>query len=95
MKTLWTVLALSPSLSLVALATQAQDSTPPPTGFDITVNSAADGAPIADDALTLREAIAIANGCQNGSPPVKRGTKPTIVVMVVVNTWRVALITTS
>ncbi|MEL6398175.1 MAG: OmpA family protein [Cyanobacteria bacterium J06607_6] len=62
MKTLWTVLALSPSLSLVALATQAQDSTPPPTGFDITVNSAADGAPIADDALTLREAIAIANG---------------------------------
>ena len=62
MKTLWTVLALSPSLSLVALAAQAQDSTQPPTGFDITVNSAADGAPIADDALTLREAIAIANG---------------------------------
>ncbi|MEM1290976.1 MAG: OmpA family protein [Cyanobacteria bacterium P01_H01_bin.162] len=62
MKTLWTVLALSPSLSLVALAAQAQDSTQPPTGFDITVNSAADGAPIADDALTLREAISIANG---------------------------------
>ena len=62
MKTLWIVLALSPSLSLVALAAQAQDSTQPATGFDITVNSAADGAPIADDALTLREAIAIANG---------------------------------
>ena len=62
MKTLWTVLALSPSLSLVALAAQAQDSTQPPTSFDITVNSAADGAPIADEALTLREAIAIANG---------------------------------
>ena len=66
MKTLWTVLALSSSLSLVALAARAQDSTPVPTqdstGFDITVNSAADGAPIADEALTLREAIAIANG---------------------------------
>ena len=62
MKTLWTVLALSPSLSLVALTAQAQDSTQPPTSFDITVNSAADGAPIADEVLTLREAIAIANG---------------------------------
>ena len=62
MKTLWIVLALSPSLSLVALAAQAQDSTQPPTGFDITVNSAADGVPISDDALTLREAISIANG---------------------------------
>ncbi|NER81878.1 MAG: OmpA family protein, partial [Leptolyngbya sp. SIO1D8] len=33
-----------------------------PTGFEMTVNSAQDGTPTPDEGLTLREAIAIANG---------------------------------
>ncbi|MGD1862738.1 MAG: OmpA family protein [Leptolyngbyaceae cyanobacterium] len=58
MKTLWTCLALGTGLSLWAAGAIAQS----PDSYDITVNSAADGAVTADEALTLREAILLANG---------------------------------
>ncbi|NEQ43583.1 MAG: OmpA family protein [Leptolyngbya sp. SIOISBB] len=58
MKTLWTVLALGTGFSLWTTGAIAQS----PNGYDITVNSAADGVVAPDDALTLREAILLANG---------------------------------
>jgi outer membrane protein OmpA-like peptidoglycan-associated protein len=58
MNTLWTVLALGTGLSLGTTAAIAQA----PSGYDITVNSAIDGVVTPDDALTLREAILLANG---------------------------------
>ena len=57
MKAFWTFAALATGLGLGTTAI-AQS----PTGLTITVNSTQDGPPAADDALTLREAIAIANG---------------------------------
>ena len=58
MKTLWTFLALGTGFSLWTTGAIAQS----PTGYNITINSAADGAVIPDEALTLREAILVANG---------------------------------
>lgn len=58
MKTLWTYLALGTGLSLWTVGAIAQT----PTGYDITVNSAADGVVTPDADLTLREAILVANG---------------------------------
>jgi outer membrane protein OmpA-like peptidoglycan-associated protein len=59
MKTLWTVLALGTGLGLWSTLAIAQEA---PNSYDITVNSAADGAVTPDDDLTLREAILFANG---------------------------------
>ena len=58
MKTLWTFLALGTGLSFWTAGAIAQS----PTGYDITVNSAADGVVTPDEELTLREAILLANG---------------------------------
>lgn len=58
MKTAWTVVALCTGVGLWTTGAIAQA----PTAFDITVNSAADGPVAADEALTVREAIALANG---------------------------------
>lgn len=59
MKTLWTFLALGTGLSLWTTVAIAQA---PSSGYDLTVNSTADGAVTPDEALTLREAILLANG---------------------------------
>jgi len=58
MNVLWTAIALATGLGLGATTAIAQS----PVALTLTVNSAADGPPTPDDALTLREAIAIANG---------------------------------
>lgn len=58
MKTLWTVLALGTGFSLWTTGAIAQG----PVSYDITVNSVADGPVNPDAALTLREAILLANG---------------------------------
>ncbi|MEL6381232.1 MAG: OmpA family protein [Cyanobacteria bacterium J06626_18] len=63
MKTLWTCVALTTGLGLGTAAIAQQPSNPTSLdAFDITVDSAQDGPITADEALTLREAIAIANG---------------------------------
>ncbi|MBE7382870.1 MAG: OmpA family protein [Leptolyngbya sp. SIO1E4] len=58
MKALWTAVALGTGLGVWGTAAIAQS----PTGLNIVVNSAQDGAPRPDEGLTLREAIALANG---------------------------------
>lgn len=63
MKTLWVGVALTMGLGLGMAAIARQSSAQQSPGFfAITVNSAQDGPPLADGELTLREAIAIANG---------------------------------
>ena len=63
MKTLWVCVALTTGLGLGGAAIARQPLAQVATdGFEITVNSAQDGPPMADEGLTLREAIAIANG---------------------------------
>ncbi len=63
MKTLWTCVALTTGLGLGTAAIAQQPSEQPALdAFAITVNSSQDGPITADEGLTLREAIAIANG---------------------------------
>lgn len=61
MKLAWIAIALG-GLVLGATPATAQTSAQPSPALDITVNSAADGPVTADEALTLREAIELANG---------------------------------